>query len=315
MIRRLALATIVAVTAVLVWLAVRTIEFDRTWDALRQSEFVWALPSLALLALSVPLRALRWQVLFAPGRRPPFAATTASMLVGLFFNSILPLRAGEAARVLDLGRRTGTSRAETLATVGVERAVDVLALIALLVCSLPFLPDVGWARTAAWLGAALLLGLVAVAVALALFGDRPLHLLAVPLRWVPLGVERRERAVGHLGLGLAALRDWRVAALSGALTLVSWLVLAASCWALMPAFDLGLGYEAGVLVLVAVGLASVVPAPPASLGVFEGAVVVALTAFDVEPSIALSYALVLHAVNFFPYLLAGLAVLPGRGPR
>jgi hypothetical protein len=40
---------------------------------------------------------------------------------GLFFNSILPARAGEAARVIAPRSYTGTSLAETDATVVVER--------------------------------------------------------------------------------------------------------------------------------------------------------------------------------------------------
>jgi glycosyltransferase 2 family protein len=120
--------------------------------------------------------------------------------------------------------------------------------------------------------------------------------------------ERWEWAPQNLAYGLAALRSVRVAAAGAGLTVVSWIVLAASNWVLMPAFELDLGYEAGLLVAVAVGLAMVVPAPPAALGVFEGAAVVALVAFDVDASVALSYALVLHAVNFFPYLAAGLMV-------
>jgi uncharacterized membrane protein YbhN (UPF0104 family) len=47
------------------------------------------------------------------------------------------------------------------------------------------------------------------------------------------------------------------------------------------------------------------PAAPGALGVFEAAVVVALDAYDVAASTALSYAFALHALNFFPYLVAG----------
>ena len=45
---------------------------------------------------------------------------------------------------------------------------------------------------------------------------------------------------------------------------------------------------------------------------FEGATVVALGAYGVSRSDALSYALVLHAVNFFPYLVAGVIAMRWR---
>jgi glycosyltransferase 2 family protein len=61
--------------------------------------------------------------------------------------------------------------------------------------------------------------------------------------------------------------------------------------------------------MVAVGLAMIVPSSPAAVGVFEAAVVVALRAYDVPKPEALSYALVLHALNFLPYIAAGFVVL------
>ena len=301
------------ILGVFVWLAVRTIDLQLTWQALRDGNAVWVVPSLALLALSVPMRALRWWAVFSPGRRPTLGATTSALLVGLFFNTVLPFRAGEAARLLSLARRAGISRAETLATIAVERVFDVLALVVILLVSLPFLPEVTWLRAAIWLALVLGVGLALAIGVLLAFGDRALSVLLWPLRWLPfLTVERLEWASRNLGSGLAALRSAEVAVAGAVLTILSWLVLGASAWALMPAFDLDLGFEAGLLVIVAVGLAMIVPSPPAALGVFEGAVVVALVSFDVDASIALSYALVFHAVNVIPYLAAGPFVLPSE---
>ena len=44
---------------------------------------------------------------------------------------------------------------------------------------------------------------------------------------------------------------------------------------------------------------------PASIGVFEVAAQAALTAYGVPAALALSFALVLHAVNIIPYLSSG----------
>ena len=80
----------------------------------------------------------------------------------------------------------------------------------------------------------------------------------------------------------------------------------------MNAFDLDLPLVAGMLVVVAINLSLVLPSSPAALGVFEAATVVALRAFDVPQAEALSYALVLHLLNFVPFLIIGAALLgPG----
>ena len=60
-----------------------------------------------------------------------------------------------------------------------------------------------------------------------------------------------------------------------------------------------------MLILAAVGFSVSCPPVPGSLGVFEAATVVALAAYDIPASAALSYAFTLHAVNLIPYIVAG----------
>jgi glycosyltransferase 2 family protein len=215
-------------------------------------------------------------------------------VVGLALNSILPLRAGEAARILALGRSTGVSRMETLATVGLERALDVFCLIVLLFLAVPWLPEVDWLGPAAALALVLALVLGGLAVA----GERPFQ--ALGRRMEPL-----EHAFHSVARGLVGLRNPQIGAAGFVLTSLSWVVAATSFWLATLAFDLDLPPVAGLLILAAVGLSMILPAAPASLGVFEAAVVLALAAYDVPRSEALSYAFVLHALNLFPYLAAG----------
>ena len=66
-----------------------------------------------------------------------------------------------------------------------------------------------------------------------------------------------------------------------------------------------------VVFAAAIGLALILPSGPAALGVFEAGVVSALAAYDVPDSPALSAALVVHAVNLFPYLAVGGLLLVG----
>src|SRR5262249_16447479 len=54
-----------AVSALFAYLAVRDVRFGGMWHALSDSNFWWLVPSLAVLALCVALRALRWQFLFS----------------------------------------------------------------------------------------------------------------------------------------------------------------------------------------------------------------------------------------------------------
>jgi glycosyltransferase 2 family protein len=288
------------------YLAIRDAHPDEVWDALQEANIWWVVPSFAVLVVAVAIRALRWQLLFQRETRPPYGATAAATIVGLAVNSLLPFRAGEAARVIALNRRAGTSPVESAATVALERILDVFCLLLLLLAALPWLPEVDWVGAAAAIALALALMLGGAALLFAIYGDRPFHALDRLLRRLPFG---HHEWVGHVGAslrrGLVALRDPKLALTAFVLTTVGWLLTSVSFWLLTLAFDLELPLVSGVLILAAVGFSVILPAAPGALGVFEAATVVALAAYDISASEALSYAFTLHAVNLIPYIVAG----------
>ena len=302
------------VTVVAMYLAIRGVDFDDAKEALADSNLLWLVPSGALLAAGLGLRALRWWSLFHADHRPPLRSVARAMFIGLFFNTILPARAGEVARVITLHRRTGTPRAETLGTVVVERLFDVLALLLLLFAFYPLLPEIGWLRNAALFGAAVVAGAIVLVYVVVRYEERAIHVLLSPLRRLPVAglAERLEYAAVNATRGLVALRDPRAALQAMALTLASWFVLSLSCWVLLSAFSLDLPVVAGLLVLITINFSMILPSGPAALGVFEAATILALQAFDVPRAEALSYALVLHLLNLVPFLVVGAALMgPG----
>jgi uncharacterized membrane protein YbhN (UPF0104 family) len=304
------------VSAVFTYLAVRGVHFHEVWQGLTDSNYWWLLPAVALVGVASVLRSYRWAFLLARETRPPIPAVLAAVLLGQFFNNILPARAGEAARIVALNQTAGTSRAEALATVVLERAYDVLALLVLLFVTLPWLPHVTWLRAAAILAIVVVVCLLAVLAVVAMHGERPVRFLLRPFARLPFATtERTDLAAASLVRGLAGLRRPGLAAASFALTVVSWLVLGLAAWLVMRGFHLHLPFLAGVLVNIAMGLAMILPASPAAIGVFEAAVLVALNAYGVPHAAALSYALVFHALNFFPYIAAGLVLMQAHALR
>jgi uncharacterized protein (TIRG00374 family) len=300
----------VAVTVVFGYLAVRDVRWSEAWDAFRSSHWWWLAPAFAALAVGVMLRAVRWRTLVPPEHRPPLGATTRALLVGYFFNNVLPARAGEAARVVALHRSSGSSRAELAATVVVERIFDVLSLVVLLLVASPWLPHVGWSTSAYVFAAAVAAGSLVLVVGVAVWSDRPFRFLLRPLALLSfLERERIGQAAFNLTQGLAAIMRPRIAAEALAWTILSWLALALSTWFVLVGFALGLSPLAGLLVVVAINLALILPSSAAGVGVFEAATVVALSAYGVSTSTALSAALALHLLNLVPYLGAGAVVL------
>ena len=295
---------------VLIVLALWGIDWHATWEGVRSSDYWYVLPTLGALALAIGVRTVRWWLLFAHETRPPLRSVGNALLIGYFFNDILPARTGEVARVVALHQQARTSRVEALATATAERMYDVLVLVALVLVAAPFLPEVTWLRAVIILGAAVAVVVVVTIALLGRFSGAPIRLLLRPLQWLPhVSAEWTGRASSHAVRGLASLRRPKVAAVAIVLTTVSWLLMAVSAWALLVGFNLPGGFGAALLVVVATHLIEILPSLPASVGAFEAATIVALSAYGVDRSSALSYALVLHMIYLVPLLVAGYAAL------
>ena len=303
-----------AVSAVFAYLALKDARLDEVWSSLEASRYEWTFPALAVMTCVFFIRALRWQLLFAPPR-PPFRLVASALFVGYFFNNVLPARAGDVASIVALNRRARTPVAEATGTLVIERAFDLLSLLLLLFIFLPWLPDLSWVRAAGLLAGGLFLVIGLLIVILAAFGERPFAFVGRQLERVRFLADRGiGGAPANLFRGLHGLRRPWTGLLCFVLTTLSWLVLAVGFWLVTFAFDLGLSYGAGLLVVIAVGLGMVLPSSPAALGVFEAATVLALAAYGIPDSEAVSFALVLHALNALPFIVLALVLLrPYRG--
>jgi uncharacterized protein (TIRG00374 family) len=152
------------------YLAVRRVHWSATWTVLRSTDYEWLVPALAFMSTAFFIRVARWRVMFYPAR-PPFRPLARALFIGYLFNNLLPMRAGEPARVVTLNKWIHVPVTKTTATILVERAYDVLSLVVLLFLIAPWLPHVSWLRAA---------GLVALGLALALAACA----LIVPIRKV-----------------------------------------------------------------------------------------------------------------------------------
>jgi len=296
----------IAISALFAYLAVEKISFDQVGDSLRHANYWWLIPSALLVIPIAVLRAWRWKLLFNDPASVPFSQSFAATNVGLMFNNLLPSRVGEVPRVFALRRTTGLSAFEIGATLVVERVLDVFVVAVLGAALWPFFPDETWIQVLGFVCIGVIVATGALIAGLAIFRERLTALLLSLLRRLPLVSEERAHQIRYaLVAGSAILLRPRQLAFVAAISAFIWITGALSIWILFPALDLDLVAAAPWLILVANTFAIMVPSGPATVGVYEASVQAALIALGIGASTALSFAVVLHAVNFFPVILMG----------
>ena len=99
----------------------------------------------------------------------------------------------------------------------------------------------------------------------------------------------------------------------GVLSLMIWLLNAASVYVLCYSFDIGLSFAGACFVTVCIALAVALPQAPGFIGVFHIATQKSLDVFGIGLSSAQSFAILLWAVSVIPVTIAGLLFLWREG--
>src|SRR5262249_54827248 len=129
----------VAISAGLLWGAVRGGSLDEVLQQLRHGRGAWRIPLVVSIFLRFWLSALRWQLLLRPVKRVGLHRLFAVTMIGFMANNILPARLGEVVRAYALGRSEALSPSVPFATIVIERMFDGFTLLLFLVGGLSFL--------------------------------------------------------------------------------------------------------------------------------------------------------------------------------
>ena len=294
-----------AAALVLFWLLSRRVDLPRLGLALRGASIA---PLAWAMALNVTANTFakvrRWAALLrplpGPPRRPGTWELARLLWAGGAVSNLLPARAGEALRAVELRRRgyplSGMVTAQLL-----EKGVELLSIGVQAALALIFLGPPKALLPPLWIAAGAAAGLCAVLLVLGR--------VRAPPKTLPPEAGRVARAVHALRSHAGAQLSPRVWLPSLGWSIASDAVDVLTVGLSLSALGIALPPAAWAAVFVVVNLAIAVPSTPGYVGAIEAAAVFALTALGVEPERALAAALVYHAVHFLPTTALGALAL------
>jgi hypothetical protein len=296
------------VTVFFMALALRKVRLLDLEKALSSARWSWLLLMVGIAVLDIVIRAFRWKILLSKAApRASFRELFRLEAIGLALNNVLFMRIGELARAMLAARSLGIASATALASVAVERALDVAALL-ILFCGAaqgnsmvdPRLKKLAFLTLLACIST---LGVLAVAE----------QKLAPGGRWERrLGrFPRLHRLVLEMASGASVLRRPGAAFGAAGLSIFLWSVDALVYWAGARALSIGplVSYARSILVLSWAGAASALPAAPGAFGTFEAFVQNILSRFGASPEIAFAYAILAHMSMYLIVTILGLVLL------
>jgi uncharacterized protein (TIRG00374 family) len=296
----LQLAIGVAISAICLAIAFRSVELRGLRDVLVGAHYWWlmAYPVLAL-ALNFT-RAEIWRIMLR--KRARISETFWAYCVGALVNNVLPLRLGEGARVAVLAVHARIPVAEVAAAAAIERVLDLVAVMAILVMTLPFVihsRNITYAAFVSTVSAAIaVIGLVVLIVA-----RRPLDRL---VRWLSSAIAPGWSHVlvarwNELSHGFAVIGQPGVAAPVVAGATLVWILTVLLQWTVLRAFQPQAQMIDAASFVGTISIAGAVPAAPGGIGTYQWVGRETLTtAFPLRysPTLALAIALASHAASY-----------------
>lgn len=290
-------------------LTFRNVHFSGLLAALAGADYALVTIALAVNLLAFGATAMRWQILFYPHKAPRFSQLLSGLLVAQLANTALPAHLGIVARAYWIGQVGQVSKTFALGTIVLEKVVEGITLLPFLVLLLLY-PFPSGVQQAGW---TLGLTLVALGVVMGLLNRYKVSLsrflVASPGSFPGLGSLRLSEHLTSVVEGFNALRVKGVWAPIWGWSAGIWTTIALSYYLALKAFHIQVPPLTTLLLLIVLQVGARVPALPSGVGVFHYLVVLTLSPFLVDRDLAVSYALVLHAMIFLIPSLLGVFCL------
>jgi hypothetical protein len=287
----------VAVTAVLLAYLLFSIDVGTIASTIMHMDAVPLLLCVPLVCVMYAIRAEKWKTLLKPiGIEMPFFSSLKIYLIGTFYGSVTPGRAGEVSRSFFMGDK----KSKTIPTVIIDRVTDIICLLALSAISIVvFFNSIMLTVILA------LLIIVFAACSVALLHKGAVSFLFSLLK---IGDEHRD---DYLSTVEATVRDRRAVASAFGLTFCYYAVNTLAFWlilrALSPTIDPVIALALPVIIIM-----GNVPISISGLGVRELVSVMVFSMFNSSAAYGFSASLVLYLLtSLLPGLFGLIFTLEG----
>jgi uncharacterized protein (TIRG00374 family) len=262
-----------------------------------------------LIIIPLGFRGLAWKSLL---KEISFKDSFLVINEGYFLNNLIP-RSGEIARIFLSKSISGVSAFHSAASMIFERGMDIVIAAGLFLSTMPLVVDLGWMRNLAIVLIVMFCGVI-LGMLLVAANAKKIEAWLIVREFKIIFFEKQIKPLLINGIhGLTALTKPK-----NLIYGVFWILAAWFLWIgllfyairiIEPSAPIWWAiFAEGVLAL---GIA--LPSAPASLGVYEGTMVVAFSILGIDKNSALSTAIILHSLQILITSLIGIIGLSVQG--
>lgn len=289
------------------WFSLRGIDIHSVLESLRAVELMPAMLVLPAGVLFMLIKAWRWSVILGPVAHVKFPLLHSTAYIGTAANLSIA-HSGEILRAVLVGRRSHIATTAVLASIGVERIFDFIAVVAMFGVLLiidPQLPE--YVAVAGFIalfmvGAGLLTIVLLSVPSKARYHLRMLAISLLPEKFLEINKNQLKRGL----VGFSALNNPSIVINAFLLSILQWSCIVSAIWlcAYSAGYTLTISMAISVWVLMVIGLT--LPSSPAQLGTTQLAFTLGLSMVLNETQIPFAASVVYTGCVNIPYMIIGM---------
>ncbi|MBL7075582.1 flippase-like domain-containing protein [candidate division KSB1 bacterium] len=305
----------IGISLLFLYLVFRRIDLGEFIRALSQINYGLVLLAMAILLVSVWVRAVRWRILLLRFERINTFSLFSATMIGYMGNNVLPFRFGEFMRAYVVRKQSSTSFSGSFATIVMERIIDFISFFFFIGVIFLFLPITSWSQTIGGVG----LVLVVLFFIVVYFLNRQKEKIQKwQLEWKGKLEQRGKHRIADifnsLIKGAESLWDNPQPVLTIGISILLWIMYFFTHLLVLQSFNFDINLlhaiKATLILLMATTLAISIPSAPGYIGTSHGALVWALALMAVgSENTRAAFSVIAHMVGFLPLTIGGLLFL------
>ena len=289
------------------WYIIEKFDIKGSWGIVKEASPLVIIFIVLVYLSTFGLRALRWKLMLLNNPEISFKLLIESIIIGFAGNNVIPARGGEIVRMEYFSRQSATTRTTALTSIGLEKVLDATILLFFLFILNLWIND----RNIIFFKITLIMSLIFIPLILFLLILKIKGTLIISwikakkFNYSELVIKHFERFQAALSFLKADVNTLKILIIS----MLIWIVEGSVFILVLKIVGLNESLiSIGFLALCIVNFGILVPSSPGYIGVFQGAIILALSSFRIPEQESIAAAIIIHSCQFFPTTFLGLII-------
>lgn len=301
----------IILSIVLIYISLKGVEYKNIFAGLERANYTLLIPTAMLFTVIQLLRSLRWGTILSPIEKINQKKLFPITCIGFMAIALIPMRTGEIVRPYLISKESRVPFSSAMATILVERLLDSVTLIGILIWVLSTSHSNKWFGKSIYIF--LLTFIIILFIVCTFHFKKQVFLLLIrsALRKSPEKARLWVEDLFKLFVeGFKLIEEPRKVLYASFLSVVIWMFSGLAIYILFVFSNIQLPIMSAFFVLVATIIVISLPAAPGFIGSFQFGCIAALSFYNVPKESALAFSMVYYAGGIGINILLGMLFLP-----